>query len=1791
MLARLVVSASFILSSLAMAQQNVTVVAVDPVDRLAGATVLGEWATDGAAEGWTGTNVTGLAAVGGSLVGNDNSTTADASVSRTAIVGGPDLDLGFNDYLQLRLKLPASYLGDVRIEFGTSVNTGFASTRRFVLPTASIIKDGAFHTYRLDMGLEVFWRDTLRDMRVTPLLAGTGQFEIDYVEVGDVAGTAPALNLDTNFLAPLTAATTTRMESKHVCVWWDTASTTFTATHARRALRMCEESYQVFCKKLGYNEPFREFDSTTTPRYKVNFVTWYGGYWAGGYANRSHLNVDASGLADEGWGNPVPHEFGHVIQMAQPGRMAGGHWESHANYLRAQRNLHFYAAIPGAIPGIDNLTGNSNYRPDHNRHIYADQRYYLALDDYGTQFGLPSNYAATAWRDGARDKTLIEKVAGSLPVGTSVKDVACECCKRWPMLDFVEKTRLRSQHWGTTANRAAHFWRQGAQLIPQQDKPGWWRVPLERAPDRWAYQMHDLTASAGATITVEVRGFDMPGTGEDWRWCLAAISAGDVVRYSPVWAPGTQSFALNANETQVFLIVTATPDSTTLDLESFSNTKPVDKHVDRLRYAYEVRLVNATPAAHPYVVANPSGFRTHANGGGVLGPSATAASTAYVGPNAKVLGTAKVLGNARVEDYAVIQGSATVQGNAVVSGSALIEGNALVEGDSRVRDRAWLTNGAQVRGRALIGGYTQVENTVVQDDAVVRGCAYPFGGTISGTAIMDHDYSSSWTVSSGAHFSHIPWGGWWDANYAQTLRKPRGLIASYRAEETGGEEWWDEFGALHAVLRGSPVRSVDTTFGSSVISFDGVDDYAALDRSVVDTSRFSFGCWLKPTNAPGTAEPLLFLGSSAARAIKLVRNATGNAVFTISNGTTTSTLTSTSVLAANQWSHLAVTLSGTSGTLFVGGNAEATASVSLTPLTVLAANDGVAAQANYLGRDWTGALFTGSFEDVRFYNVALTAAEVREEGMRRGDVLGQFSPTTAMDFNGTSTMAESGVRHGRVRTLAAWVKPRSSDDVTNYEAVFDSDDELTARQGAGFGLDAGKWVARLDGFGNWATNVSAMLNKWQHVALAFNGSTATLFINGVQVATRSYTGPASDAASAGKCYRIGFSQTAEDVATRQFFDGVILNARVHDRALTAGQIVLDSDGDGFTDALEADFASDPLNPQSQPPQRTVSGKVTTTAGAALPGATVYFADSPNAAINATLTTTTDGSGNYSRIVTPGTWYVVAAGTGFNAGTEQTVVVSSSNISGIDFSLAAYASVTGRVTLRSNGNAAAGAVVYFSRNSGAGSSPAFTATTDASGNYTRPLPDGLWYIAAGGTGYYTSSDKAVALGGSNVGYIDFAVNARNIPRTADLLFSAMTESLPASGSTGNWPTLHPSGQTLTMMSSPVVEVLNGVKWIGQSYADGDGFRQGTYSSAIAINGATIVVAAKPKRNSTGTSWTSIVDLFYNRLVLGIRNSTGQIDVWRNGTFAGGSAANAIPDGQSTILSLVVQPTGQFKVFANGTQIMDITSTSSMTSLVPNVPGTYANALNVGRNNPDGWTTFNGNIGDVFVYKVALSTAERQQIEADLMPRFVTTEQFISASAGANGSINPTGSVPVPPGGSQTFTITPQPGYVVSALTVNGAAQPAANSYSFTNVTAPQSISATFAVSPNTLWKQTHFGSNASNSLIAGDLADPDGDAVLNLIEWATGTTPTISNAVPHFASKSGSNLEYTYTKNKSATDVTYLVEWSDDFTTWSSGGVTQSLVPGSDNGTTQQIKATMPAGAGGRRFVRLRVTRA
>lgn len=68
--------------------------------------------------------------------------------------------------------------------------------------------------------------------------------------------------------------------------------------------------------------------------------------------------------------------------------------------------------------------------------------------------------------------------------------------------------------------------------------------------------------------------------------------------------------------------------------------------------------------------------------------------------------------------------------------------------------------------------------------------------------------------------------------------------------------------------------------------------------------------------------------------------------------------------------------------------------------------------------------------------------------------------------------------------------------------------------------------------------------------------------------------------------------------------------------------------------------------------------------------------------------------------------------------------------------------------------------------------------------------------------------------------------------------------------------------------------------------------------------------------------------------------------------------------------------------------------------------------------------------------------------------------ITASAGANGSISSPGVTNVNCGASQSYTITANAGYTIQSVMVNGVPVGAVSSYTFSNVTAPQSISATF-----------------------------------------------------------------------------------------------------------------------------------
>ncbi len=138
----------------------------------------------------------------------------------------------------------------------------------------------------------------------------------------------------------------------------------------------------------------------------------------------------------------------------------------------------------------------------------------------------------------------------------------------------------------------------------------------------------------------------------------------------------------------------------------------------------------------------------------------------------------------------------------------------------------------------------------------------------------------------------------------------------------------------------------------------------------------------------------------------------------------------------------------------------------------------------------------------------------------------------------------------------------------------------------------------------------------------------------------------------------------------------------------------------------------------------------------------------------------------------------------------------------------------------------------------------------------------------------------------------------------------------------------------------------------------------------------------------------------------------------------------------------------KIYLNGILINSGIPVSN-----PGDPTSWQNHfLNIGQGNTN--ESFIGSIDDIAIYNRALTQQEITQ----LFTGVVTYN--ISASSGANGIITPSGSTSVNSGASQTYTFTPNPGYWIDSVIVNGIQVPTASSYTFNNVTSNQSIRVTY-----------------------------------------------------------------------------------------------------------------------------------
>ncbi len=122
-------------------------------------------------------------------------------------------------------------------------------------------------------------------------------------------------------------------------------------------------------------------------------------------------------------------------------------------------------------------------------------------------------------------------------------------------------------------------------------------------------------------------------------------------------------------------------------------------------------------------------------------------------------------------------------------------------------------------------------------------------------------------------------------------------------------------------------------------------------------------------------------------------------------------------------------------------------------------------------------------------------------------------------------------------------------------------------------------------------------------------------------------------------------------------------------------------------------------------------------------------------------------------------------------------------------------------------------------------------------------------------------------------------------------------------------------------------------------------------------------------------------------------------------------------------------------------------------------------------------------------------------------------------------------------------------------------------------------------PFDAWRFAQFTTNGlNNPQISSATADPDGDQLENLIEYALDLDPNSPNAPTAIIGETNGHLTLSASKNITASDITWAAEVSADLAHWSEAFIL------TNNETTFQARDILPTSQAARRMIRLRITR-
>ena len=301
---------------------------------------------------------------------------------------------------------------------------------------------------------------------------------------------------------------------------------------------------------------------------------------------------------------------------------------------------------------------------------------------------------------------------------------------------------------------------------------------------------------------------------------------------------------------------------------------------------------------------------------------------------------------------------------------------------------------------ATVSGQVQLTATA-SDNVGVTGVQFKVDGVNAGGEDTSSPYAVAWDSTVAGNGSHAIVAVARDGagnttqtssitvNVSNTTTITTGLVAAYSFNEATGTSAVDASGKNNVgTLAGGAKWSLQGKHGGA-ISFDGVDDLVSVaDSASLDlTTGMTIEAWVNPATLsgwrtavmkenPGGLAYVLYAHDNAPKPAMYVRIAGRSS----SDGTGGS-----AALPLNTWTHVAATYDGASVRFYVNGieagNAPVSGSIVTSTLPLRIGGNAV----------W-GEYFHGLIDEVRVYDRALTAAQIRADMTSPIDSGGEEAP-------------------------------------------------------------------------------------------------------------------------------------------------------------------------------------------------------------------------------------------------------------------------------------------------------------------------------------------------------------------------------------------------------------------------------------------------------------------------------------------------------------------------------------------------------------------------------------------------------------------------------------------------------------------------------------------------------------------------------------------------------------------------------------------------------------------------------